>query len=411
MLASGGADALAAAITSGSLAAHLVGAHSGGLPVAINAPSGAAHGESPVAAVTASAPAEGVATVPAAETAVQSNAAVGSAPTGPMREGVMVAGIQAGFNASNDFYCGFCGLEVSPLRVRLHTKGAAGRDPVFKCTTCNTRIVQLARAFNGWPTESFKGLDIEAKRAFMREIAEAKGAHQVMLRASKLLQSYEEHEEFYAEGGDFLPLEVWQSRGFNSANILNKSKPSDIRMCPVLGRTFRVPIISGGKRGVKGSRRVDDLKEDGQQNKELKRELKKLKRELDNARSAQLEDAGDDDDEQGEMPDEESTDSEISSELPENPKKRAKKLAEKKKKREQKATQKAKAAKSAAEKAEKEAKKDALKQEAMKKKAIEGVKKIAQSLLPLITETKQKLLANSNHPRSFTKRYFYSVTG
>ena len=344
----------------------------------------------------------------------------------PRTEGVMVQGITAGFNASQDFACGFCGRLVTVMKLRLFTKGGAGKEPVWKCDVCNTRIVQLARAFSGWPTESFKGLDKEAKQLFMREIASAKGARDVLTKASKLLQSYEEHEEFYAEGGDFLPLEVWQSRGFNSDNILTRSKEANIRMCPVLGRTFRVPIISGGKRGVKGSRRVDELESSGQA-KQLKKQLKKLKKEIGDKKAEQPD--VEEDGNEGEGADDSesaggSSDSDVSSSLPKEPVARAKAKAKKKlvkqQKKDLKKKLKDKAAQAAVDKAAREAKKVLEKQEAARKKEAdkaeaaqkklwETTKKAAQVLLPLVSDAKAKMVATFNHDRAFTHHTFHCI--
>ena len=41
--------------------------------------------------------------------------------------------------------------------------------------------------------------------------------------------------------------------GFDIDRIKNNSKESDIRECRVLGTTYRVPIMSAGERGSKGT--------------------------------------------------------------------------------------------------------------------------------------------------------------
>ena len=59
-----------------------------------------------------------------------------------------------------------------------------------------------------------------------------------------------------------MPLRVWKAKGFNEQHILQKSQPSDIRTCPVLGTVYRVAIMASGSRGSEGTneaQRVDIL--------------------------------------------------------------------------------------------------------------------------------------------------------
>ena len=54
----------------------------------------------------------------------------------------------------------------------------------------------------------------------------------------------EVHEEAYMEGGTFMPLGAWMAKGFDGNAIETKSLPGDVREHPVLGRTFRVKLVS-----------------------------------------------------------------------------------------------------------------------------------------------------------------------
>ena len=54
----------------------------------------------------------------------------------------------------------------------------------------------------------------------------------------------EVHEEAYMEGGTFMPLGAWTAKGFDGNAIETKSLPCDVREHPVLGRTFRVKLVS-----------------------------------------------------------------------------------------------------------------------------------------------------------------------
>jgi len=61
-------------------------------------------------------------------------------------------------------------------------------------------------------------------------------------------------EEFY-EGGEFLPLSVWETRGFPKAEIEARTDERDKKIHPVVGLCYRVKILSQGQRGVRGAKR------------------------------------------------------------------------------------------------------------------------------------------------------------
>ena len=48
----------------------------------------------------------------------------------------------------------------------------------------------------------------------------------------------------FAEGGEYLPLSVWATRGFDTEAVRTKSRPSDKMEDEVLGTVYRVRIIS-----------------------------------------------------------------------------------------------------------------------------------------------------------------------
>ena len=55
---------------------------------------------------------------------------------------------------------------------------------------------------------------------------------------------YTDNSEEYAEGGQFLPLSVWENKGFPIDRIKQRTKPEDIQEDRVIGPTYRVSIIS-----------------------------------------------------------------------------------------------------------------------------------------------------------------------
>ncbi len=69
-------------------------------------------------------------------------------------------------------------------------------------------------------------------------------AAEIEKAATETLTAYATTEQSYADGGEYLPLEVWGTRGFNIENIRSKSQAADIREDRVLGTCYRVRIVS-----------------------------------------------------------------------------------------------------------------------------------------------------------------------
>jgi hypothetical protein len=76
---------------------------------------------------------------------------------------------------------------------------------------------------------------------------------------ARKFQKVEQHQQYYEDGGQFLPLSVWERKGFPVADIEAKSLPSDRRTHPVLGNTYRVAIMGSGQRGFKGTTSTQGL--------------------------------------------------------------------------------------------------------------------------------------------------------
>ena len=61
-------------------------------------------------------------------------------------------------------------------------------------------------------------------------------------------------ERFYELGGKFLPLSVWEAKGFDAEQIATRSADADMEEHPVVGMCYRVAIISSGRRQSTGQR-------------------------------------------------------------------------------------------------------------------------------------------------------------
>jgi hypothetical protein len=150
-------------------------------------------------------------------------------------------------------FCSTCGSQVVLAKTRLLSK----TQGTWRCSRCAIKITQLHRGFGEWPNATFKNLSPEQQQAFFRT-ADGSG-QKIVGMAKELLEKNEEHESYYQNGGEYLPLGVWQTRGFDSAAIERNSDSSDIKMHPVLGDTYRVRILSGGERGSQGRKHTHVL--------------------------------------------------------------------------------------------------------------------------------------------------------
>ena len=64
------------------------------------------------------------------------------------------------------------------------------------------------------------------------------------VHALEAVLSTQTMEEEWAEGGVFLPIGVWQTKGFDIQKIQEKSGPEDLSEHPVLGTVYRVRLQS-----------------------------------------------------------------------------------------------------------------------------------------------------------------------
>ena len=72
--------------------------------------------------------------------------------------------------------------------------------------------------------------------------------------AKTVFETFTVEAKVYYNGGEFLPLRVWETRGFDPVAIEASSDPSDVMEHKVLGTTYRVSIVSTGLKGERGTR-------------------------------------------------------------------------------------------------------------------------------------------------------------
>ena len=96
--------------------------------------------------------------------------------------------------------------------------------------------------------------------AFYEKAKHATGARELQQLVGEFqISSHKADEQYYANGGKYLPLAVWSSKGFTEQHILQNSQEKDIRTCPVLGTVYRVAMAeneNGDMRMAKTSSRT-----------------------------------------------------------------------------------------------------------------------------------------------------------
>jgi hypothetical protein len=101
----------------------------------------------------------------------------------------------------------------------------------------------------------------------MQSVIGTSGSEAVAM-ATELIDNFKIDQEYYADGGEYLPLSVWATRGFDATMIAAKTPERDRRICSILGPTFRVKILSTGNSGTRGTKRASSssvTKPDGDQ--------------------------------------------------------------------------------------------------------------------------------------------------
>ena len=91
------------------------------------------------------------------------------------------------------------------------------------------------------------------------------GAHDMetsdmLKKATELLEASEAHGEFYIDGGKFLPLSVWANQSYDVDRIERLTLKEDTKEDRVLGKTFRVKVLSTGNKGETMVKKTTQLK-------------------------------------------------------------------------------------------------------------------------------------------------------
>ena len=102
----------------------------------------------------------------------------------------------------------------------------------------------------------------EKQTAFYKEVKDMSANE----AASRLVEicSIERHVEEYEDAAEWLPLDVWKTRGFNSDAIRDKSHPSDKRPHPISDWVYRVALRKDTTKTQRVTQKTDRLSMSGQ---------------------------------------------------------------------------------------------------------------------------------------------------
>ena len=142
--------------------------------------------------------------------------------------------------------CIRCKNPVDPCveKVRLLKKS----PPEFCCPCCNSKGTIAANLCGKWPVEEFKELSPEEQVAFWNSCVSNKW--DMMKAIEKHLVRRVVNQRLNAVEGQFLPLSVWATQGFDTA-LIEATCPKE--MHPNLGPTFQVKIHSTGEKAIEES--------------------------------------------------------------------------------------------------------------------------------------------------------------
>ena len=115
--------------------------------------------------------------------------------------------------------CSWCGTWQPYSKCRIQGKGDHAK---YKCNHCHGVYSKLYSALGQWPKDGFENMPQSEQQQFYKSCAN-QGVWACKALADKILEQYARHETVYAEKGQFLPLGVWATAGYNTVDIESKA--------------------------------------------------------------------------------------------------------------------------------------------------------------------------------------------
>ncbi len=136
----------------------------------------------------------------------------------------------------DDPVCCKCKVKVDPLRARVTGK----RQGCWQCPKCASRYTQLHRTWGGWPPSAWESFSEDEKAKFWRDIGASEGKDEQEKVVMEMLSKKVIESRKSGSGGEYLPLSVYGTRGFDVKAIENGC--DDWKPHKLFGRVYKVEI-------------------------------------------------------------------------------------------------------------------------------------------------------------------------
>ena len=141
--------------------------------------------------------------------------------------------------------CNKCLTEVEPFRAQIKGKTSAPSAMRWLCNSCNSKLASLSRSFGKWPIPEFLELTEEQQKSFWKDTClPGVNLHKMKsMLLAQVVKSRADQVEATIQGS-WLPIGVYASQGYDTALIEKNCTGDNVRECPLLGKTYRVPVTS-----------------------------------------------------------------------------------------------------------------------------------------------------------------------
>ena len=145
-------------------------------------------------------------------------------------------------------FCNWCDLPVEASRTRITAK----QGGKCKCNRCSSTFTKMYSHHGKWPTAEFNTLSADAQTDFYAKAAKMSKSQQIVELMEHKLEKFQSRDFTWALGGQFLPLNVWATQGYDSERIARTTKDEDIQENEQVGTCYRVRLYSTIERGSEG---------------------------------------------------------------------------------------------------------------------------------------------------------------
>ena len=152
--------------------------------------------------------------------------------------------------------CAKCS-NILPPQVCGGKRLAKKTQATLYCSICNTRSVQVSRVLKAKGLAGdFAGLPKNVKDTFWKSVAKDGSSANILKQVKSTLKSFEEQSTCGHATGDYQPLSWYAKQGYDAERI--KRTCDDFYEHVNLGRVYRVEIVGGGSKWMKGISASED---------------------------------------------------------------------------------------------------------------------------------------------------------